>query len=95
MDSLVYLVLTDADIQVKFISYRIFLVEPGHIAIKFSKLSGLSNKNYKEGWHLRIPYFERPIIYNVQTKLKSIKASTANKDMQNVILNLRVLYRPR
>lgn len=43
---------------------------------------------------MRIPYFERPIIYNVQTKPKVIKASTANKDMQNVILTLRVLYRP-
>jgi len=42
-----------------------FSVDPGHIAIKFSRISGLKNIQYKEGWHLRIPYFERPITFNV------------------------------
>jgi len=42
-----------------------FTVDPGHIAIKFSRFSGLKDTYYREGWHLRIPYFERPIIFNV------------------------------
>jgi len=42
-----------------------FSVDPGHIAIKFSRFTGLKNTQYKEGWHIRIPYFEKPIIFNV------------------------------
>ncbi|KAM3134454.1 hypothetical protein pb186bvf_013420 [Paramecium bursaria] len=72
----------------------IFTVEPGHAAIKFSKFTGVGSEIYKEGWHFKIPYFENPIIYNIQTKPRQIKASTANKDMQNVILTVRVLHRP-
>ncbi|KRX07703.1 hypothetical protein PPERSA_11252 [Pseudocohnilembus persalinus] len=71
-----------------------FTVNPGHTALMFNRFGGLSDRLYREGWHLRIPYFQVPIIYNIQTNLKQIPASTANKDMQNVILKLRVLYRP-
>lgn len=42
-----------------------FTVEPGHAAIKFSKLTGLGSTKYREGWHFRIPYFETPIDFNV------------------------------
>lgn len=34
-----------------------FTVEPGHSAIMFNRIGGLSNEVYKEGWHFRIPYF--------------------------------------
>ena len=79
-----------------------FTVEPGHTAILFSKFTGLGNVQYKEGWHLRLPYFHTPIDFNIQTRPKQIKAATANKgitytfkiDMQIVNLTLRVLYRP-
>ncbi|CAD8054004.1 unnamed protein product [Paramecium primaurelia] len=71
-----------------------FTVEPGHCAIKFSKFFGLQEEKYKEGWHFRIPYFETPIDYNIQTRPRQIKANTANRDMQNVLLTLRVLHRP-
>lgn len=56
-----------------------FTVEPGHSAIKFSKFTGLGTKQFKEGWHLRLPYFETPIDFNIQTRPKQIKAATANK----------------
>jgi prohibitin 2 len=72
-----------------------YQVQPGHVAIKFSKLTGLGDKMYREGMNYKIPYFERPIIFNVQSRPKAIKAQTANRDMQNVILTLRVIFRPR
>lgn len=34
-----------------------FTVEPGHCAIMFNRIGGLSDNIYREGWHLRIPYF--------------------------------------
>lgn len=65
------------------------LVQPGHNAILFSKLSGLSQNQLKEGFHFKIPYFQTPIVYNIQTRPITIKGVTANKDMQNVNLALR------
>ncbi|KAL4507154.1 hypothetical protein ABPG72_001947 [Tetrahymena utriculariae] len=72
----------------------IYTVEPGHTALKFSRLTGLSDKQYNEGWHLRIPYFERPIIFNTQTRYKTFPANTANADMQSVNITVRVLFEP-
>lgn len=46
------------------------IVDVGHFAIKFNKLSGLSPKTYKEGFNFKIPMIEEPIIYNVQTREK-------------------------
>lgn len=46
------------------------LVDVGHFAIKFNKLSGLSPKTYKEGFNFKIPVLEEAIIYNVQTREK-------------------------
>jgi hypothetical protein len=58
----------------------------------FSKLTGLSQTQLKEGFHFKIPYFQTPIVYNIQTRPITIKGVTANKDMQNVNLALRGKY---
>ena len=70
------------------------LVEPGHRAIKFNKLSGVGNDVKREGWNFMIPWFERPIIYDVQSKPSLIKTVYGTKDMQMVIFHVRVMYRP-
>ena len=44
------------------------LVEPGHKAFKFSKISGVQPTIYSEGYNFNMPYFERPIIYDVRTQ---------------------------
>ena len=54
-------------------------MEPGHRAFKFNKLTGVGNTIYREGWHLKLPYFERQIIYDVRTHPKVIKSSTGTK----------------
>lgn len=64
---------------VMYFECMLLLVEPGHTALKFSRLSGLGDQQFTEGWHLRIPYFERPIIFNTQTRFKSFQANTANR----------------
>lgn len=74
--------------------YSLFQVDTGHRAIKFSKLTGVGNQTYKEGWHIMLPWFERPIIYDVQTHPTVIKSVTGSKDLQMVNVSLRVLYRP-
>jgi len=69
-------------------------VDTGHRAIKFNKVSGVGKETYKEGFHLMLPWFERPIIYDVRTHPTVIKSVTGSKDLQMVNINLRVLYRP-
>lgn len=69
-------------------------MEPGHRAIKFNKLSGVGNDVKREGWSFMIPWFERPIIYDVQSKPSLIKTVYGTKDMQMVIFHVRVMYRP-
>ena len=54
-------------------------VEPGHRAFKFNKISGVGNDIVREGWHFKMPYFERPIIYDVRTHPKQIKSVTGSK----------------
>lgn len=72
----------------------IFYVEPGHRAFKFNKISGVQDNIMREGWHFKMPYFERQIIYDVRTHPKQIKSITGSKDLQMVNISLRVLFRP-
>jgi len=72
----------------------IYSVEGGHRAIKFSRLQGVLPNSYREGWHLMIPYFEWPIIYDVRTHPKVLNSKTGSKDLQTVDITVRVLYRP-
>lgn len=74
--------------------YTIFNVETGHRAIKFSKLTGIRPEIYKEGFHLMLPWFERPIIYDCRTHPQIFKSQTGSRDLQFVDLTVRVLYRP-
>jgi len=43
----------------------LFIVDTGHGAIVFNKIYGVKNQVYKEGWHLMVPWFERPIVYDL------------------------------
>ena len=46
----------------------IYQVDTGQKAFKFNKFSGCMPTTYDEGWHLKIPYFERAVIYNVKSQ---------------------------
>mmetsp|Transcript_20025 Transcript_20025/g.17701 ORF Transcript_20025/g.17701 Transcript_20025/m.17701 type:complete len:294 (+) Transcript_20025:33-914(+) len=74
--------------------YTIFNVEAGHRAIKFSKLKGILPTVHREGWHLMVPWVERPIIYDCRTHPQIFKSQTGSRDLQFVDLTVRVLYRP-
>jgi prohibitin 2 len=83
------------------------LVDGGHRAIKYKRISGVSRHIYQEGTHFRIPWFETPIIYDVRAKPRNIASLTGTKgiskesffviivDLQMVNITCRVLSRPR
>eukprot|EP01017_Pseudomicrothorax_dubius_P027139 TRINITY_DN308_c0_g1_i1.p1 TRINITY_DN308_c0_g1~~TRINITY_DN308_c0_g1_i1.p1 ORF type:complete len:282 (-),score=83.61 TRINITY_DN308_c0_g1_i1:137-982(-) len=77
------------------LSNSVYTITPGHKGIIFSRLTGIKKDIKSEGWNLRIPYFERPIIFDVKTRPKIIQTQTANRELQNVNLTLRILYRPQ
>ncbi|KEF59658.1 uncharacterized protein A1O9_04504 [Exophiala aquamarina CBS 119918] len=77
------------------ISNSIFNVDGGHRAIKYKRISGVSKEIYSEGTHLRIPWFETPIDYDVRAKPRNVASLTGTKDLQMVNITCRVLSRPR
>jgi len=72
----------------------VYRVQSGERAIKFNILTGLSPVHYMEGYHLKIPFIEKPIIYGCRAKTFDIAASTPNRDLQTVELKARVIYKP-
>jgi len=76
------------------VNASLFNVDGGHRAVKYSRVYGVCPTIYQEGTHLRIPWFETPIDYDVRAKPRSIASLTGTKDLQMVSLTCRVLSRP-
>ncbi|KAJ8637954.1 hypothetical protein MRB53_012221 [Persea americana] len=69
-------------------------VEGGHRAIVFNRLVGIKDEVYPEGTHLMIPWFERPVIYDVRARPHLVESTSGSRDLQMVKIGLRVLTRP-
>lgn len=72
----------------------LFNVEGGHRAIVFNRLLGIKDEVYAEGTHLMVPWFERPVIYDVRARPSLIQSQSGSRDLQMVNIGLRVLTRP-
>jgi len=46
----------------------LYTVDTGQKAFKFNAVTGVMETTYKEGYHLKVPYIEKPIIYNVKSQ---------------------------
>uniref|UniRef100_A0A453MG46 Prohibitin n=1 Tax=Aegilops tauschii subsp. strangulata TaxID=200361 RepID=A0A453MG46_AEGTS len=55
---------------------------------------GGSVQVYPEGTHIVIPWFERPIIYDVRARPNLVESTSGSRDLQMVRIGLRVLTRP-
>ncbi|TGO25885.1 hypothetical protein BPAE_0070g00050 [Botrytis paeoniae] len=73
----------------------LFNVDGGHRAIKYTRLGGVGKQIYSEGTHIKIPWFETPIDYDVRAKPRNVASLTGTKDLQMVNITCRVLSRPR
>jgi prohibitin 2 len=72
----------------------LYNVEGGHRAIVFNRIEGIKDKVYPEGTHFMIPWFERPIIYDVRARPNLVESTSGSRDLQMVKIGLRVLTRP-
>jgi hypothetical protein len=57
---------------------------PGCSAIVFNRLSGIKEEVYEEGTHFMLPWFERPIIYDVRARPNVITSTSGSRDLQMV-----------
>jgi len=77
------------------VSQSIITVQPGHIGLVYNRIGGLDeHKVCHEGLNFIIPWFQRPIIYNVRTRPQLVNSQSGSKDLQMVQISLRVLVRP-
>lgn len=72
----------------------VFTVQGGHRAIVFNRLVGMKDTVYGEGLNFNIPWFERPIIYDIRTRPVNLQTLTGSKDLQMVTIAIRVLHKP-
>ncbi|XP_024376787.1 prohibitin-1, mitochondrial [Physcomitrium patens] len=72
----------------------LYNVEGGHRAIVFNRIVGVKDKVYPEGTHFMIPWFDRPVIYDVRARPNIVESTSGSRDLQMVRITLRVLTRP-
>ena len=75
-------------------SFCLFNVDGGERAVMWTMFGGVSEKTYGEGTHFMIPYFYRPLIYNIRLRPKLIQTTTGTKDIQMVTIHVRLLFKP-
>lgn len=71
-----------------------FQVEPGHRAIMFSRIGGVQNKVMTEGLHLKLPFLEWPLIFDIKQRPHTVTSPSGSKDLQTVNLSLRTITHP-
>lgn len=79
---------------VLFANNALFNVDGGQRAIIYSRLSGVQPQIYPEGTHLIVPWFQRPVVYDVRAKPRNVSSLTGTKDLQMVNITCRVLFKP-
>ena len=72
----------------------LFNVPAGHVGLKYSRFSGVGDKTLNPGYNVVLPWFERPIIYDIRARAWTMQSITGSKDLQMVNISLRVLARP-
>lgn len=74
--------------------HSMYTVQGGHRAVVFNRLVGMKSVVYGEGLNFNIPWFERPIIYDIRTRPVNLQTLTGSKDLQMVTIAIRVLHKP-
>merc|ERR1712012_1173684 len=76
------------------VNSALFNVDGGHRAVMFDRFRGVLPNVTGEGTHFMIPWVQRPIIYDIRARPKNVPSITGSKDLQNVNITLRILFRP-
>ncbi len=77
------------------VNSALFNVDGGHRAVIFDRFTGVKQSVVGEGTHFMIPWVQRPIVFDIRARPKNVPTVTGSKDLQNVNITLRVLFRPK
>jgi len=77
------------------VNSALFNVDGGHRAVIFDRFAGVKQAVVGEGTHFMIPWVQRPILFDIRARPKNIPTVTGSKDLQNVNITLRILFRPK
>eukprot|EP00540_Astrosyne_radiata_P002086 CAMPEP_0116843342 /NCGR_PEP_ID=MMETSP0418-20121206/12033_1 /TAXON_ID=1158023 /ORGANISM="Astrosyne radiata, Strain 13vi08-1A" /LENGTH=304 /DNA_ID=CAMNT_0004474081 /DNA_START=171 /DNA_END=1085 /DNA_ORIENTATION=- len=72
----------------------VYTVQGGHRAVVFNRVVGMKDHIYGEGLNFNIPWFERPVVYDIRTRPVNLQTLTGSKDLQMVTIAIRVLHKP-
>ncbi|XP_014484638.1 PREDICTED: protein l(2)37Cc [Dinoponera quadriceps] len=72
----------------------LYNVDGGHRAVIFDRFAGIKNLVVGEGTHFFIPWVQKPIIFDIRSRPRNVPVITGSKDLQNVNITLRILFRP-
>lgn len=72
----------------------VFTVEGGHRVVMYNRVLGMKDTIYNEGLNFNIPWFERPVDYDIRTRPVNLQTLTGSKDLQMVTIGVRVLHKP-
>mmetsp|Transcript_32028 Transcript_32028/g.54016 ORF Transcript_32028/g.54016 Transcript_32028/m.54016 type:complete len:308 (-) Transcript_32028:32-955(-) len=75
--------------------HSVVTVQPGHKGVVYNRFGGLDPKHQlNEGLNFVVPWFQRPIVFDVRTRPQPIDTNSGSKDLQTVTISLRVLFKP-
>lgn len=69
-------------------------MDAGSRAVIFNRLTGVQDTVVGEGTSFLFPFIQRPVFFSVRSKAREIPSRTGTKDLQDVSITLRLLYRP-
>uniref|UniRef100_A0A8D8Q8S7 Prohibitin n=1 Tax=Cacopsylla melanoneura TaxID=428564 RepID=A0A8D8Q8S7_9HEMI len=76
------------------VNSALYNVDGGHRAVIFDRFSGIKDTVMGEGTHFFIPWVQRPVIFDIRSRPRNVPVITGSKDLQNVNITLRILFRP-
>eukprot|EP00747_Dinoflagellata_sp_TGD_P164836 gnl/TRDRNA2_/TRDRNA2_185322_c0_seq1.p1 gnl/TRDRNA2_/TRDRNA2_185322_c0~~gnl/TRDRNA2_/TRDRNA2_185322_c0_seq1.p1 ORF type:complete len:286 (-),score=79.06 gnl/TRDRNA2_/TRDRNA2_185322_c0_seq1:100-957(-) len=74
--------------------FCLFDVDGGERVVMFNLFRGVEEKVYSEGSHLKIPWIMQPHHYDIKLRVKLIQSTTGTKDLQQVQIHCRMLFKP-
>uniref|UniRef100_A0A5F9DRF0 Prohibitin n=1 Tax=Oryctolagus cuniculus TaxID=9986 RepID=A0A5F9DRF0_RABIT len=76
------------------VNSALYNVDAGHRAVIFDRFRGVQDMVVGEGTHFLIPWVQKPIIFDCRSRPRNVPVITGSKDLQNVNITLRILFRP-
>lgn len=60
--------------------HSVVTIQPGHRGIIYNRIGGLDDKHHlKEGLNFVIPWFQRPIVFDIRTRPQPIDTTSGSK----------------